>query len=74
MTLEVKNLNVAYGEREILNDISFKLTDGQIIGLIFTTMEPEKRVIQCYMRLIHSEIRTQHSSMTRSIHQVTRIF
>ncbi|MDZ7836390.1 MAG: ABC transporter ATP-binding protein [Alkalibacterium sp.] len=34
MTLEVKNLTVAYGETVILDDISFKLDNSQIIGLV----------------------------------------
>lgn len=34
MTLEIKNLSVAYGNVEVLKDISFHLEDGQLIGLV----------------------------------------
>ena len=34
MTLEIKNLSVAYGDFQVLKDISFKLNDGQLIGLV----------------------------------------
>lgn len=52
MTLEVKNLNVAYGEREILNDISFKLTDGQIIGLVAPNGTGKTTLFNAIMRFI----------------------
>ncbi|GEK91100.1 ABC transporter ATP-binding protein [Alkalibacterium kapii] len=52
MTLEVKNLTVAYGDREILNDISFKLTDGQIIGLVAPNGTGKTTLFNAIMRFI----------------------
>jgi len=34
MTLEVKNLAVSYGDFDVLEEISFQLEDGQLIGLV----------------------------------------
>jgi len=34
MTLEVNNLAVSYGDFDVLEDISFQLEDGQLIGLV----------------------------------------
>jgi iron complex transport system ATP-binding protein len=34
MALEIKNLNVTYGHRVVLEDVSFQLSKGHILGLI----------------------------------------
>ena len=32
--VEVKNLKMSYGKREVLRDISFQIGDGKIVGLL----------------------------------------
>ena len=32
--LEVKNLNKSYGRKKVLNDVSFKIDAGEILGFI----------------------------------------
>ncbi|PJH64260.1 ABC transporter ATP-binding protein, partial [Salmonella enterica subsp. enterica serovar Enteritidis] len=34
MTLKVKDLAVSYGDFDVLEGISFKLEDGQLVGLV----------------------------------------
>lgn len=52
MTLEVKNLNVSYGDFEVLQDVSFKLEDGQIIGLVAPNGTGKTTMFNAIMRFI----------------------
>lgn len=52
MTLEIKNLTVAYGETVILEDISFTLEDGQLIGLVAPNGTGKTTLFNAVMRFI----------------------
>lgn len=52
MTIEVKNLNVSYGDFEVLKDVSFKLTDGQIVGLVAPNGTGKTTLFNAMMRFI----------------------
>jgi ABC-2 type transport system ATP-binding protein len=52
MTLEVKNLSVAYGDFEVLNDISFFLEKGQLIGLVAPNGTGKTTLFNAIMRFI----------------------
>ncbi|SFC61186.1 ABC-2 type transport system ATP-binding protein [Alkalibacterium subtropicum] len=52
MTLEVKNLTVAYGEREVLTDISFQIANSQIIGLVAPNGTGKTTLFNAIMRFV----------------------
>lgn len=52
MTLEVKNLSVSYGDFEVLKDVSFKLNDGQIVGLVAPNGTGKTTMFNAIMRFI----------------------
>ena len=52
MTLEIKNLNVSYGDFEVLKNVSFKLEDGQIIGLVAPNGTGKTTMFNAIMRFI----------------------
>ena len=52
MTLEIKNLSVSYGDFEVLNDISFRLENGQLIGLVAPNGTGQTTLFNAIMRFI----------------------
>jgi ABC-2 type transport system ATP-binding protein len=52
MTLEVKELSVSYGNLEVLEDISFKLDNGQIVGLVAPNGTGKTTLFNAIMRFI----------------------
>lgn len=52
MTLKISNLTVAYGETVILDDISFTIKDGQIIGLVAPNGTGKTTLFNAVMRFI----------------------
>lgn len=52
MTLEVKNLTVAYGDTTVLDDISFKLDNGELIGLVAPNGTGKTTLFNAIMRFI----------------------
>lgn len=52
MTLEIKNLSVSYGDFEVLNDISFHLEAGQLIGLVAPNGTGKTTLFNAIMRFI----------------------
>jgi ABC-2 type transport system ATP-binding protein len=52
MTIEVKNLSVSYGDFEVLKNVSFKLTDGQIVGLVAPNGTGKTTLFNAIMRFI----------------------
>lgn len=52
MTLEVKNMTIAYGETVILDDISFKLNNGELIGLVAPNGTGKTTLFNAIMRFI----------------------
>lgn len=52
MTLTIKDLTVAYGDRTILDNISFTLNKGQIIGLVAPNGTGKTTLFNAVMRFI----------------------
>lgn len=52
MTLEIKNLTVAYGKRIVLEDISFKIENGHLIGLVAPNGTGKTTLFNAVMRFI----------------------
>lgn len=52
MTLEVKNLSVSYDDFEVLQEISFRLEDGQLIGLVAPNGTGKTTLFNAIMRFI----------------------
>jgi len=52
MTLEIKNMNISYGDRVILEDISFHLSNGQLIGLVAPNGTGKTTLFNAIMRFI----------------------
>lgn len=52
MTLAIKNMTVAYGSRVVLEDISFTLEDGQLIGLVAPNGTGKTTLFNAIMRFI----------------------
>lgn len=52
MTLEVKNLTVAYGERVVLDNITFTIEDGNLIGLVAPNGTGKTTLFNAIMRFI----------------------
>lgn len=55
MTLEIRNLSVAYDDFEVLKDVSFYLEDGQIIGLVAPNGTGKTTLFNAIMRFIPIE-------------------
>lgn len=52
MSLEVKELTVAYGDHVVLDNISFHLEDGQIVGLVAPNGTGKTTLFNAIMRFI----------------------
>lgn len=52
MTLEIKNLSVSYGDFDVLKDVSFRLEDGQLIGLVAPNGTGKTTLFNAIMRFI----------------------
>lgn len=52
MPLEVKNISVSYGDFDVLEDISFHLENGQIIGLVAPNGTGKTSLFNAIMRFI----------------------
>lgn len=52
MTLEIKGLSVSYGDFEVLKNISFELTKGQLIGLVAPNGTGKTTLFNAIMRFI----------------------
>jgi len=52
MSLEVKNLSVSYGEKEVLKEVSFHIDDGQIVGLVAPNGTGKTTLFNAMMRFI----------------------
>lgn len=52
MTLEINDLSVSYGDFEVLKNISFKLTNGQLIGLVAPNGTGKTTLFNAIMRFI----------------------
>ncbi len=52
MSLEVKKLTVAYGSRVVLDNVSFELEDGQIVGLVAPNGTGKTTLFNAIMRFI----------------------
>ena len=52
MTLEIKDMTVAYGSRVVLEDISFHLENGQLIGLVAPNGTGKTTLFNAIMRFI----------------------
>lgn len=52
MTLEIKDLSVSYGDFEVLKNISFELTDGQLVGLVAPNGTGKTTLFNAIMRFI----------------------
>lgn len=52
MTLEIKDVSVSYGDFVVLKNISFKLADGQLIGLVAPNGTGKTTLFNAIMRFI----------------------
>ncbi len=73
--VEVKNLKMAYGKKEILKDISFKLAGGKIVGLLGangagkTTM---MNILTGYLKPVEGEVLICESDMRKNPKQAKK--
>ena len=52
MTLKIDDLSVSYGDFEVLKNISFELTKGQLIGLVAPNGTGKTTLFNAIMRFI----------------------
>lgn len=67
--IEVKNLKMSYGKREILKDISFHIKEGKIVGLLGANGAGKTTVMNIltgYLRPVDGEVRIHQVDMQKS--------
>ena len=52
MTLKIEDLSVSYGDFEVLKNISFELSEGQLIGLVAPNGTGKTTLFNAIMRFI----------------------
>ncbi len=76
MSLEVKNISVSYGDFEVLKDISFRIEEGQLIGLVAPNGTGKTTLFNAIMRFIQlksGEIFIEEEKYTASDADVLRL-
>lgn len=73
--IEVKNLKMSYGKREVLKDISFHIKEGKIVGLLGANGAGKTTVMNIltgYLKPIDGEVRIHQVDMQKSPKQAKR--
>lgn len=73
--VEVKNLKMSYGKKEVLKDISFSLSQGKIVGLLGSNGAGKTTIMNIltgYLKPVQGEIIIQDTDMRKNPKQAKR--